>query len=184
MGNCRKCDNKRRKKHHCEKRRCHKKCSCDSIRKKNCERCKCIIENFAPATYKLVKRTLPSGVVQSGPGVTGTISFSKNGHRVMSLAIDNGDGTFFSVGLQTTYSIDCKVFKDKLVALVLNVGEPTDPTIYNFSPISGEARVRCENGVVVIKNPPIDPLLELRFTETSFTAVSPTGVVDFWIRVD
>ena len=166
---------------HCK---CHKK-----HRKTACER---LIANFAPATYTLVSRTLPDGTVLQGPRVTGTLSFSESGRRVLALSIDNGDGTFFAANLQTNYTVSETSFTDQLIALVLqeNVPNPNpNPVTYLYDlPEQSATNVRCRDGVLTITGPPYDPVVDIVITEDSFTVRIAAGpgqfVVDRWARID
>jgi hypothetical protein len=152
--------------------------------------CQGVLDNFAPSTYVLVSRALPNGKVLSGQHFSGSMSFSKNGYRTLSVAVDNRDGTVQSASNQTQFKISPTEFTDTLTALFFQENvSPDKPTAYVFDAVKATLPVSCENGAVVIKAPkggrfPADPITEMRFTTAGLTATLVGGAVDTWKRVD
>jgi hypothetical protein len=177
------CDHKRHSSCHKKHSSCHKK-----HHRRN-SKCKEVFKNFAPATYKLVRRVLADGTVLSGSNVQGLVSYSKNGYRTLSVLIQYPNQQFFMASINSKFSLTETTYTDSLISLALQVPAPgtPQPTVYQFDNQSGTAPVTCKDGVITIMNLPVDPLSKAVFTKDSFTAygtVAAGGFVDFWIRVD
>ena len=145
--------------------------------------CESMIKDI-PGTYNLVKRTLTDGTVLSGKNVQGTTIFTNDGRRVTAVAINSGKNKF-SASVQTEYSFSSTKFSDALNALVLQEGSA--PTVYKFNHPKTSVPIVCDNGKLIIKNPPDDPLSTMTFTKNGMTAVlnkgGDSGSVDVWEKV-
>ena len=175
------------KKHHHKKKhsKSHHK-SHHSSHHKN-DKCKKLIKDFAPATYTLVQRQLADSTVLSGAGVTGTISFSESGLRVMDILIKYPDNTFFTAAVQSKFKFTKEVFDDELIAMTLQLNGPNQPLVQTFEPLLGQGTVSCEDKKLVITNPPVDPVQKFEFSKEGFVAYAKEeagGFIDTWKRVD
>lgn len=138
----------------------------------------------------LVSRALPNGKSLSGQHFSGSLSFSKNGYRTLSVTVDNRDGTIQAASSQTQFKISPTEFTDTLNALSFQENvSPDKPTSYVFDSVKATLPVTCDGGAIVIKAPkggrfPADPVTEMRFTSNGLTATLVGGAIDTWKRVD
>ena len=130
-------------------------------------------------TFRLVKRQLPDGTVQTPPTVAGMWTMVK-GHRQLNVFWHTAEGKPASAGAISTYRIGPHEYTETLIYFVIDDGSGK-PVPYNVSGESKSVVVTRDVGRVMFKLP-FDPP-SVVFEGNKMTATVTGAFTDYWERV-
>ena len=130
-------------------------------------------------TWRLVKRQLPDGTVQTPPTVVGLGTLT-NGLRHLNVFWQTPDGKPASIGVISKVQLTSNEYTETLIAFVLDDGS-ANPVVYNFSGETKTAAVMREGGRISYKMP-FDPP-SVVYDGNKLTATLDGAFVDYWERV-
>ena len=130
-------------------------------------------------TWRLIKRQLPDGTVQTPPTVVGLGTLT-NGLRHLNVFWHTPDGKAASIGIISKVKVTSSEYTETLIAFALDDGSG-NPVIYNFSGETKTAAVMREGGRISYKLP-FDPPAVV-YEGDKLTATLEGVFVDYWERV-
>ncbi len=130
-------------------------------------------------TWRLVKRQLPDGTIQTPPTVAGLYTVV-NGQRHLNVFWRTPEGKPGSYGLVSKVRVTWNEYTETLIASVFDDGSG-QPVAYNFSGETKSAVITRE-GRRASYQPPFDPPLVV-FDGDRLTATLEGAFVDYWERV-
>jgi hypothetical protein len=130
-------------------------------------------------TWRLIKRELPDGTVQTPPTVVG-LSTSTNGLRHLNVFWHTPDGKPASIGVISKIKVTATEYTETLIAFTLDDGSG-QPAIYNFSGETRTAPVTTEDRRISFKLP-FDPPAVV-YEGDKLTATLEGAFVDYWERL-
>ena len=130
-------------------------------------------------TWRLIKRDLPDGTVQTPPTVVG-LSTTTNGLRHLNVFWKTPDGKPASIGVISKVKLTANEYTETLIAFTLDDGSG-NPAVYNFSRETKTAAVMREGGRISYKLP-FDPP-SVVYEGDKLTATAEGAFVDYWERV-
>ena len=130
-------------------------------------------------TWRLVKRQLPDGTIQTPPTVVGAGTLI-NGVRHLNVFWHTLDGNAASIGVISKVSVTANAYTETLVALVYDDGSGKLP-VYTFSGETRTAAVTREGGRISYQMPFDPPSVVYQGNE--LTATLEGAFVDYWERV-
>lgn len=131
-------------------------------------------------TWRLVKRQLPDGTVQTAPTVVG-FSTLTNGTRHLNVFWQTPDGRPASVGSISIFKLTSNEYTETMILSVLDDGSG-NPVVYNFSGETKTVAVMREGGRISYQLP-FDPP-SVVFEGDKITATLEDAFVDHWERVE
>ena len=130
-------------------------------------------------TWRLIKRVLPDGTVQTPPAVVG-LGTSTNGLRHLNVFWHTPDGKPASIGVISRIKFTATEYTETLIAFTLDDGSG-QPAAYNFSGETRTAPVTTE-GRRISFNLPFDPP-SVVYEGDKLTATLEGVFVDHWERL-
>ena len=130
-------------------------------------------------TWRLVKRQLPDGTIQTPPTVVG-VGTLINGIRHLNVFWHAPDGTPGSIGVISKVALTDNQYTETLIALVYDDGSGKAPA-YNFSGDTKTAAVTRGGGRIAYKLPFDPPSVVYQGDE--LVATLEGAFVDYWVRV-
>ncbi len=130
-------------------------------------------------TFRLVKRQLPDGTVQTPPTVAGMWTMVK-GYRQLNVFWHTQEGKPASTSAVSTYRITPHEYTETLIYFVIDDGSG-NPMPYNVSGDSKTVVVTRDVGRVMFKLP-FDPP-SVVFEGNKMTATLTGAFTDYWERV-
>ena len=130
-------------------------------------------------TWRLIKRQLPDGTVQTPPTVVGLWTLT-NGLRHINVFWHTPDGKPASIGVISKVKVTPNEYTETLIAFALDDGSG-NPVVYNFSGETKTAAVMREGGRISYKLP-FDPP-SVVYQGDKLTATLEGAFVDYWERV-
>ena len=130
-------------------------------------------------TWRLIKRELPDGTVQTPPVVVG-LGTSTNGLRHLNVFWHTPDGRPASIGVISKIKVTATEYTETLIAFTLDDGSG-QPAAYNFSGETRTAPVTTEGRRISFKLP-FDPP-SVVYDGDKLTATLEGVFVDYWERL-
>ena len=130
-------------------------------------------------TWRLIKRQLPDGTVQTPPTVVG-LGTTTHGLRHLNVFWHTPDGKPASIGVISKVKMTANEYTETLIAFTLDDGSG-NPAVYNFSGETKTAAVMREGGRISYKLP-FDPP-SVVYEGNKLTATLEGEFVDYWERV-
>ena len=130
-------------------------------------------------TWRLIKRQLPDGTVQTSPTVVGLGTLT-NGLRHLNVFWQTPDGKPASIGVISKVKLTSNEYTETLIAFALDDGSG-NPVVYNFAGETKTAAVMREGGRISYKLP-FDPP-SVVYEGDKLTATLEGAFVDYWERV-
>ena len=130
-------------------------------------------------TWRLLKRQLPDGTIQTPPTVVGLGTLT-NGLRHLNVFWQTPDGKPASIGVISRVKLTSTEYTETLIAFALDDGSG-NPVVYNFSGETKTAAVTRQGGRISYKLP-FDPP-SVVYEGDKLTATLEGAFIDFWERV-
>jgi len=130
-------------------------------------------------TWRLIKRELPDGTVQTPPSVVG-LGTSTNGLRHLNVFWHTPDGKPASIGVISKIKVTATQYTETLIAFTLDDGSG-QPAVYNFSGETKTVPVTTEGRRISFKLP-FDPP-SVVYDGDKLTATLEGAFVDYWERL-
>ena len=130
-------------------------------------------------TFRIVKRELPDGTVQTPPTVAGQWTMV-NGYRQLNVLWQTPEGKPASAGGLWTYRINSNEYTETLIYFAFDDGSGK-PVSYNVSGETKSVVVKREGGRISYK-PPFEPV-SIVFQGNRMTATLEGAFIDYWERV-
>ena len=130
-------------------------------------------------TWRLIKRELPDGTVQTPPAVVG-LGTSTNGLRHLNVFWHTPDGKPASIGVISKIKVTATEYTETLIAFTLDDGSG-QPAVYNFSGETRTAPVTTQGPRISFKLP-FDPPAVV-YEGDKLTATLEGVFVDYWERL-
>ena len=130
-------------------------------------------------TFRLVKRQLPDGTIQTPPTVAGMWTMVK-GHRQLNVFWHTPEGRHASAGAISTYRITPHEYTETLIYFAIDDGSG-NPVPYNASGETKRAVVTRDVGRIMFKLP-FDGQ-SVVFEGDKMTATLTGAFTDYWERV-
>jgi len=130
-------------------------------------------------TWRLLKRQLPDGTIQTPPTVVGLGTLT-NGLRHLNVFWQTPDGKPASIGVISRVKLTSTEYTETLIAFALDDGSG-NPVVYNFSGETKTAAVTRQGGRISYKLP-FDPP-SVVYEGDKLTATLEGAFIDYWERV-
>ena len=130
-------------------------------------------------TWRLIKRQLPDGTIQTPPTVVGLGTLG-NGLRHLNVFWHTPDGKPASIGVIAKVNLSSNEYTETLIAFALDDGSGK-PVVYNFSGETKTAVVTREGGRISYQLP-FDPP-SVVYEGDKLTATLEGVFIDYWERV-
>jgi len=133
-------------------------------------------------TYKLVKRELPDGTVQTPPAVVGMMSLA-HGYRNFNVAWKGPKGEDVSIGVISKYSFNGQEYSETNIFYMQNNLPGAAGAKYDFGTESAGSPVQKTDAGYSWKMPLHDEPM-VTFTKTGMTATKAGAFTDYWEKVE
>jgi hypothetical protein len=130
-------------------------------------------------TWRLVKRQLPDGTVQTPPTVVGLGTLT-NGLRHLNVFWQTPDGKPASIGVISKVKLTSNEYTETLIAFALDDGSG-NPVVYNFSGETKTVAVIRDGGRISYKMP-FDPP-SVVYEGSKLTATLDGMFIDYWEKI-